>query len=176
MNDSVRLDDSAGQGVALRLRPPAHRVSRRAIPYWTVRALPAWIVVAVAEVIWALADRHRAVLHVVVGVLTVLAAAGHLSLMPRWRYRLHRWESTPDAVYTQQGWLRVERRIAPVSRVQTVDTGRGPLEQVFGLTTVTVTTASAAGPVTITGLDRDTAARLVDDITRTTAATPGDAT
>jgi membrane protein YdbS with pleckstrin-like domain len=97
-------------------------------------------------------------------------------IMPQWRYRVHRWETTAQAVYTQAGWLTQNRRIAPVSRIQTVDTERGPLEQLFGLTNITVTTASAAGPLKIDGLDHETAQRLVDELTTTTQATPGDAT
>ena len=66
--------------------------------------------------------------------------------MPFWRYRVHRWEVTDDAVYTRTGWLWQEWRIAPMSRIQTVDTARGPLEQLFRLASVTVTTASARRP------------------------------
>lgn len=109
-------------------------------------------------------------------VVTVLLAAGHLSVMPRWRYRVHRWEVTESAVYTQSGWLTQERRIAPISRVQTVDTERGPLEQLFGLANVTVTTASAAGPLRIHGLDRATAEELVAELTEVTSRSGGDAT
>ena len=83
----------------------------------------------------------------------VLVAALHASVMPQWRYRVHRWEATPTAVYTRAGWFNQERRIAPLSRIQTVDTERGPLEQLFRLANVTVTTASAAGPL-ITGWRR----------------------
>lgn len=89
---------------------------------------------------------------------------------------MHRWEVTETAVYTQCGWLVQERRIAPVSRVQTVDTERGPLAQLFGLSTVTITTASAKGELRIEGLLRADAERLVRDLTATTAAIPGDAT
>ena len=96
--------------------------------------------------------------------------------MPRWRYRVHRWEVTPEAVYTQSGWFDQERRIAPISRIQTVDSERGPLEQLFKLANVTVTTASAAGPLKIHSLDRATAQRLMDELTTRTQATPGDAT
>jgi membrane protein YdbS with pleckstrin-like domain len=96
--------------------------------------------------------------------------------MPRWRYRIHLWEATPEAVYTQSGWFNQERRIAPVSRIQTVDSERGPFEQLFGLANVTVTTASAAGPLKIDGLDHATAQRLVDDLTSNTQAARGDAT
>ena len=44
------------------------------------------------------------------------------------------------------------------------------------LADVTVTTASAAGPLSIEGLDRATAERLVDDLTTAAQATRGDAT
>jgi hypothetical protein len=96
--------------------------------------------------------------------------------MPRIRYRVHRWEVTDDAVYTKAGWLTHEWRVAPLSRVQTVDARRGPLQQVFGLASVRITTASAAGDVTVDGLDHALAADLVQALTRRTQATPGDAT
>jgi hypothetical protein len=63
-----------------------------------------------------------------------------------------------------------------VSRIQTIDTKRGPFQQMLGLSTVTVTTASAAGPVEIEGLEHEVAQRLVVELTNTTQATPGDAT
>ena len=66
--------------------------------------------------------------------------------------------------------------MAPLSRIQTVDTRRGPLEQRFGLATLVVTTASAKGALTIPGLDRDTAEEVAEHLTATTQATPGDAT
>ena len=69
-----------------------------------------------------------------------------------------------------------EWRIAPISRVQTVDTQRGPLQQLLGLADVTVTTASARGAVRIRGLAADDAAELARVLTETTHATPGDAT
>ena len=53
--------------------------------------------------------------------------------MPRVRYRIHRWESTDTAVYTQTGWLSRERRIAPMSRVQTVDFEQGWIDRLLGL-------------------------------------------
>jgi uncharacterized protein len=100
----------------------------------------------------------------------------HLIVMPQWRFRVHRWEATANAVYTQAGWFSQERRIAPISRIQTVDTERGPLEQLFRLSNVTVTTASAAGPLKIHGLDRDRAQALVDELATAIESTHGDAT
>jgi uncharacterized protein len=113
---------------------------------------------------------------VVTLVVAAVVAAVHLLVMPQWRYRVHRWEATDDAVYTQSGWFDQERRIAPVSRIQTVDSQRGPIEQIFGVANVTVTTASAAGPVRIHGLALADAQQLVDRLTRQTAHSTGDAT
>ncbi|HSV67375.1 MAG TPA: PH domain-containing protein [Mycobacteriales bacterium] len=158
------------------LRPPRHQVSRTAIWYWTFRAVPGWLVLLVAQIGWQLADPDHAGWHTAGLLATVVLAAAHLVVMPRWRYRVHRWEATEHAVYTQSGWFDQERRIAPISRIQTVDSERGPLEQIFGLANVTVTTASAAGPLRIHGLDQDTAQRLVDELTATTRLAGGDAT
>jgi membrane protein YdbS with pleckstrin-like domain len=173
-SSSARID--AMEPTEPSLRPPRHRVSPRARLYWAIRALTGWLVPLAAEIIWLVADAsHRGPLQAALAV-TVVAAVLHVSVMPQWRYRVHRWEATPQAVYTQAGWFDQERRIAPVSRIQTVDSERGPFEQLFGLANVTVTTASAAGPLKIHGLDRRTAERLVDELTEGTQAERGDAT
>lgn len=159
------------------LRPPHLLVSRRAILYWTLRALPLWLLlIGVQTVFLVTTGPDIRTIRVVALAATATVAVLHLVVMPQWRYRVHRWESTPEAVYTQSGWLNTERRIAPMSRIQTVDSHIGPFERLFRLANVTVTTASAAGPLKIHGLDRDTAAALVDELIRTTQATPGDAT
>jgi uncharacterized protein len=159
-----------------RLRAPANRVCRRAIAYWTVRASVGWLVILAVLVVIALANSPRPGWVVPVLVIVACAAAAHLVIMPRWRFLVHRWETTPEAVYTQTGWLRQERRIAPVSRIQTVDTDRGVFERAFRLSNLTVTTASAHGPLKIEGLDRDQATDLAGALTRATAASREDAT
>ena len=157
-------------------REPAHLVSPRAVAYWTVQAVPLWVLVLAGELIWWWFARDHTGLRAVVLGVSVLWAAVDLVVAPRWRFRVHRWEVTDTAVYTQSGWISQERRIAPISRVQTVDTQRGPLEQLFGLETVTVTTASAAGPLRIHGLDRATAEGLVAELTLVTSHNQDDAT
>jgi uncharacterized protein len=157
------------------LRAPAHQVNRRAIGYWTARAAAGWIIVFAIGIVIEFNVSQRTGLTVVLVVLAFLALV-HLIVMPRWRYAVHRWETTPGAVYTQAGWLRQERRIAPINRIQTVDTDRGVFERLFKLANVTVTTASAHGPLKIEGLDRDVAADLALQLTEFTAATREDAT
>jgi membrane protein YdbS with pleckstrin-like domain len=114
-----------------------------------------------------------------VGLLVLaaaLAAVAHVVLMPRIRFRVHRWEVTDDVVHTREGWIGRESRIAPINRVQTVDSHQGALMRLFGLASITVTTASAAGPITISCLDDETARQVVARLTAITAASEGDAT
>ena len=161
---------------ALRLRPPANRVSRRAIGYWTTTGAILWILlIGLQTVIVVTSDDPPSFLDVTLVISCVLCPL-HLVVMPQWRYRVHRWEVTDEAVYTQSGWLKQQWRIAPVSRIQTVDIERDPFEQLFGLAKITVTTASAAGPLRITGLTHDHAMALADELTKTTQAARGDAT
>jgi membrane protein YdbS with pleckstrin-like domain len=108
--------------------------------------------------------------------LVAAAVAAYVLVVPRWRYAVHRWEVTDTAVYTQTGWWARERRIAPMSRIQTVDHVEGAISRLFGLSTVTVTTASAAGALEIAGLERGRALRLVDELTIKADTVPGDAT
>ena len=158
------------------LRAPAHQVSPRAIPFWTVSALigDAFLVI-VALVAWLVVPDVPGWVGLLVLLLAV-AAAAHVVLMPRIRFRVHRWEVTDTAVHTREGWIGRESRIAPISRVQTVDSRQGAMMRLFGLASITVTTASAAGPITVSCLDAQTAREVVARLTAITATTEDDAT
>src|SRR4051812_1941341 len=88
-----------------RLRPPHNPVDRRAIGWWTANTLlavgvPVLALVALGAVIaparfWLLAP---AGLIAVAGLPVALA-------LPRWWFRVHRWEVTDEAVYTRTGFF-----------------------------------------------------------------------
>jgi membrane protein YdbS with pleckstrin-like domain len=167
------MSDSGGTPV---LRAPSHQVSPRAIPYWTVSALVGDAVLVVgAAVAYALVPGVPGWVGLVVLLLALLAAV-HVLVMPRIRFRVHRWEVSDTAVHTREGWIGRQSRIAPISRVQTVDSRQGAVMRLFGLASITVTTASAAGPITIDCLDDAVAREVVARLTAITAATEGDAT
>lgn len=161
---------------ALQLRPPRHRVERRAVGWWALRALlGVGVLVVGLGTGYALAAPARPWLGPPLLAAAVLGPAYAL-VAPPWRYRVHRWETTDQAVYAASGWFVREWRVAPISRIQTVDTTRGPLEQLLGLATLAVTTASAHGTIHIVGLDREVARRAARHLTALTETTPGDAT
>ena len=143
---------------------------------WAIAAAIPWGLLAVAQVVWLVLDDGLGWLHGVAAGGTVLGVVMFVVVAPLWRYRVHRWEIGPLAVYTRSGWLVQERRIAPISRVQTVDTHRGPIDRLFGLADVTVTTASSAGAVRIVALDSDVADRIAAQLTDIAALGDRDAT
>lgn len=167
--------ERASHPMLLGLRAPGNRVSRRAISYWTARAAFGSAVVVLAEIIWA-AAAHFSMAWLIALSITIVVLAAHALIMPRWRYSVHRWEVTDQALYTRSGWFSVHWRIAPINRIQTIDSHRSLGERIFGLANVTATTASAAGPVRIHGLDRELADLLLDQLAVATGQTPGDAT
>jgi membrane protein YdbS with pleckstrin-like domain len=174
---SAAATPTAVPGLQPPLRPPAHQVSPKAVLWWRLRALPLLAVLVVPQVVvMILVDSGATGWLIATAIATVVLVAAYAVFVPPLLFRIHRWEVTEEAVYTLSGWLVREWRIAPISRVQTVDTAHGPLQQLLGLATVTVTTASARGPVNIAGLAADDATALARTLTETTQATPGDAT
>jgi membrane protein YdbS with pleckstrin-like domain len=166
------MSDRAG----VTLVDPANPPSRKAPLVWAISGAIPWLVLVVAQVVWFVLDGRPAWLHIVAAAVTVWGIAVFVVVVPLWRYRVHRWDVSPQAVYTRTGWLVQERRIAPISRVQTVDTYRGPLDRLLGLANVTVTTASSAGAVRIVALDSEVADRVVAQLTDIAAIGAEDAT
>ncbi|MFF3495232.1 PH domain-containing protein [Streptomyces sp. NPDC002795] len=172
----VRDELSDKGGVGVRLRPPRQAVDRRSVGWWRTQ----WLLATAAPVLvlgllgWLIEPARFWLLlpAMVIAVPGLLASA----LLPPWWYRMHRWEITDEAVYVRTSWLWTEARIAPLSRIQTVDTLRGPVQRLFGLATLTVTTASAKGALRIPGLAEDEAVEMAHRLARITQATPGDAT
>ena len=170
------MPESREIGNLMGMRDPANPPSRKAPLVWALGAAIPWAVLALGQVVWFVIDHSRWWLNAVAAAVTIVGALVSVVVVPLWRFRVHRWDVSPDAVYTRSGWLVQERRIAPISRVQTVDTERGPLDRLFGLANVTVTTASSAGAVRIVALDVDVADRVVAQLTDIAAIGGEDAT
>ncbi|WP_157240811.1 PH domain-containing protein [Catenuloplanes japonicus] len=156
--------------------PPRHRVHPRFVIWRTLQTLiSAVVVLTPLGLAWLFFDAARPW----IGPIWLLLALSHLigtTVTPAWRYHVHRWEATDDAVYALEGWLTRTWQVVPISRIQSIDTEIGPLQNLLGLATIKVTTASSEGTISIAGLDVATAEATADRLRQVTAATPGDAT
>jgi uncharacterized protein len=155
--------------VASPVREPAWSLSRSAIGLWVVEGLISSALLGLgvgAFLLFVPATPGTPLLLlrwlVPIGVLGYAVAA--IGVRPWIRHRVHRWEVTEDAVYTVTGWLTRTWTLVPISRIQTVDVTRGVLQQLFGLASVAVLTASSQGTVRVPHLETDVAQRVADDL------------
>ena len=138
------------------LDPRVKRVWRISDAIWitlvvacaTAVAVP---VTAMLEVTWPL---------VVLAVAAVVAYVVWLVVLPPIRYVRWRYEVSDDYLDIAKGIIWRERYTIPFIRVQNTDTRQGPILRMFGLASVTVSTA--AKEHVIPGLDFETAERLRD--------------
>jgi membrane protein YdbS with pleckstrin-like domain len=151
------------------VREPAWPLSRSAIGLWVTEGVIASLFLGVAAAAFAIfvppdAPAPFPLLRWLVPVLVLVYAVVAIGIRPWIRFRVHRWEITAEAVYTLTGWLTRTWTLVPISRIQTVDVTRGVLQQLFGLSTVAVMTASSQGTVQVWHLEADVAQQVADDL------------
>jgi membrane protein YdbS with pleckstrin-like domain len=139
--------------------------------YWLVESLIATgvallIAVPVVSITWLAGGSTAGWIVGIVAGLVVLGLAVSAFVTPRLDWEYYRYEVMELGLYVARGWLWRRWQIVPHARVQTVDTTAGPLLRLFGLVSVAVTTASAAGGTEIPGLPPDVAAALVTELSR----------
>jgi membrane protein YdbS with pleckstrin-like domain len=151
------------------VREPAWELPRSAIGLWVVESLIGavllWLGVG-AFLLFVPSDAGGPVpvLRWLLPSIAAVYAVVALSIRPWFKHRVYRWEITAEAAYTRTGWLTQTWTLVPISRIQTVDVTRGVLQQMFGLATVAVLTASSQGTVRIWHLEHDVAQRVADDL------------
>jgi hypothetical protein len=99
--------------------------------------------------------------------LAVLLAVGvALDLMLGRRVRAWAFTERADDLIVSRGVMFRRLSVVPYGRMQFVDVTAGPLERIFGLSTVRLHTAAAASDARIPGLAAEDAGRLRDQLTR----------
>ncbi len=149
------------------VRDPAWSLSRSAIGLWVTEGVIGalvWAVLVGAFLVFVPDGGPVPVLRWLLPALLAVYAVTAIGVRPWVRFRVHHWEVTGEAVYTLTGWLTRTWTLVPISRIQTVDVTRGVLQQLFGLATVAVLTASAQGTVRIWHLEHDIAQRVAEDL------------
>jgi uncharacterized protein len=156
--------------VAPPVRDPAWSLPRSAVGLWVTESLISSILLGIAVgafLLFVPPDLGGPVpaLRWLLPITAVLYALVSVVVRPWLKHRVYRWEITADAAFTKTGWLSQTWTLVPISRIQTVDVTRGLLQQMFGLATVAVLTASSQGTVHIWHLEHAVAQRVAQDLT-----------
>jgi hypothetical protein len=136
-----------------------HRLPARVTRYWRWRAfcssLPLVVLLIGLAIVLPLGPGW--IRWGLVGVAVVVIAAAVISLPPI-RYRVFWYAISPTEIDIQHGIIFTKRSVVPMHRVQTLRSERGPLADHYRMTNLKINTA--AGSVTLSGLDQDEADEL----------------
>lgn len=96
-------------------------------------------------------------------VIAILLLAGlvfELLVNPVIRYHRYRYAIDEECIDIYEGYIFVERNIVPMERLHKIAVNRGPIDRMFGLGKVVVTTAG--GDVVIRYLDMEKVEQIVE--------------
>ncbi|MGN0482227.1 MAG: PH domain-containing protein [Lachnospiraceae bacterium] len=94
---------------------------------------------------------------VLLAVIWVLCLAA-----PFVRYRWYRYRFTEEEIDVREGFLFIKEEIVPIERLQKVALASGPIDRIFGLSKVIVTTAG--DDVTIRFLEEEKAKKITEHL------------
>jgi membrane protein YdbS with pleckstrin-like domain len=113
-------------------------------------------------------ERHRLPVRVtpIVGLFVVVVVAACMIMVPGIRYRVFWYAISQKEIDLQNGIIFTTRSIVPLHRVHSLQTQRGPVADYFRMANLKIRTA--AGSVSLSGLDRDEVDELCARISRLT--------
>lgn len=95
--------------------------------------------------------------------LAVLTLADVL-ISPYFRYHRYRYSINEECIDIIEGYLFVKRNIVPIERLHKLQTAKGPIDQIFKVAKVIVTTGG--GDVTLSFLEEEKAEVIADSLRR----------
>ena len=160
MEDHGGDADGAGTGGRSGSEVEPLRLNRRIVWVWRT---PALVTVAVITVVAAVSGAAADVDSVLVYLPALLVAVVGIALtvgMSEVRYRRWRYWVTPEGTEIRHGvWMRVETSI-PHFRVQHIDVHQRPLQRLFGVVELRISTASVTADAQLPGVTRDEAVAI----------------
>lgn len=96
-------------------------------------------------------------------VLAVLLIANAI-ISPYFRFHRYRYSISDEFIDIYEGYIFVERNIVPLERLHKMQTLRGPIDRMFKVAKVVVTTAG--GDVTLRFLDEEKAEFIAESLGR----------
>ena len=118
--------------------------------------------IAVANVLWLIPNDIQIGTTISIGAGIVLIL--HTLISPYFRFHRYRYAITEEYIDVQEGYIFVERNLVPLERLHKMQTNRGPVDRMFKVAKVTVTTAG--GDVTLRFLDEEKADYIAESLSK----------
>lgn len=140
------------------------KLSKRALGcMYTAAILGALIgigVLVAVNVIWLIPEGIEIgkTISIVLGVILIVNAA----VSPYFRFHRYRYSIGEEFIDIYEGYIFVERNIVPLERLHKMQTLKGPIDRIFKVAKVVVTTAG--GDVTLRFLDEEKAEYIAESL------------
>ncbi len=95
---------------------------------------------------------------IIIGVLSIL----NLLISPHFRFKRYKYMITDDKIDVVEGYIFIKREIVPIERIHKITLERGPIDNIYGLAKVLLTTAG--GVVTIQYLKLEKAEQIAESL------------
>lgn len=115
------------------------------------------ITAAVCLLIWGM----RIWVLIAIGVPVVIGGF-YTALVPMFRYDRYRYRIDDEAIRVRAGFIFVTEQIVPMERLHKLSVSQGPVDRIFKLSTIKVTTAG--GDAIIQFLPDETAAEIAETL------------
>ena len=142
------------------------KLSKRALGCMYTAAI-LWAVIGIGiliavNVAWLIPEGIRigTTISIVLGVLLIANAV----ISPYFRFHRYRYNIGEEFIDIYEGYIFVERNIVPLERLHKMQTIRGPIDRMFKVAKVVVTTAG--GDVTLRFLDEEKADFIAESLGR----------
>lgn len=100
----------------------------------------------------------------VISVILIVLLLLDTLISPYFRYHRYRYSINEECIDIREGYLFVKRNIVPIERLHKLKTAKGPIDQLFKVEKVVVTTGG--GDVTISFLEEKRAEQIAESLRR----------
>ncbi|MBQ8804508.1 MAG: PH domain-containing protein [Tyzzerella sp.] len=142
------------------------KLSKRALGCMYTAAIIAGIfeaaAIAAVNVIWLIP--HDVQIGKAVSVVLLILIVLNTIISPYFRFHRYRYSINEEFIDIREGYIFVERNIVPLERLHKMQTLRGPIDRIFKVAKVIVTTAG--GDVTLRFLDEEKADFIAESLGR----------
>ncbi|MBP7320192.1 MAG: PH domain-containing protein [Lachnospiraceae bacterium] len=137
------------------------KLSKKAISCMFVAGIVQFIIVGVMFGVGMYIGREEWVVLLIGGIVLGLDLL-YVLISPKVRYERYRYILNEEEIDVMEGFIFTKRNIVPIERLHKIAVLKGPIDRVFGLAKVVVTTAG--GDVTVRFMEDEKADQIAESL------------
>lgn len=118
------------------------------------------VIIGIVNVVWLIPEGIQ--IGTTISIVLVILLVANAAISPYFRFHRYRYSINDEFIDIYEGYIFVERNIVPLERLHKMQTVRGPIDRMFKVAKVVVTTAG--GDVTLRFLDEEKAEFIAESL------------